>query len=136
LIVLDASLMIEWLVGRAGPPVAQEAYEALPELLVWVPSHWPLEVSNALRSDIRSGKLTVHDFHAIMDRFDLFDIKVERPIELDEIGPLAEFAVTHRLTAYDAGYVQLALRRKAILATLDDAMRAAAQRLDIPLLPA
>jgi predicted nucleic acid-binding protein len=136
LIVLDASLMIEWLVGRAGPPVAQEAYEALPELLVWVPSHWPLEVSNALRSDIRSGKLTVHDFHAIMDRFDLFDIKIERPIELDEIGPLAEFAVTHRLTAYDAAYVQLALRRKAILATLDDAMRAAAQRLDIPLLPA
>ena len=70
-----------------------------------------------------------------MDQFDLLDIRVESPIDLDEISPLAQFATTHDLTAYDAAYVQLALQRRATLATLDRAMRNAAKRLDIGLLP-
>jgi predicted nucleic acid-binding protein len=49
---------------------------------------------------------------------------------------MAHFAVTHDLTTYDAAYVQLALHYRATLATLDRAMRAAAVRLNIPLLPA
>jgi predicted nucleic acid-binding protein len=46
-----------------------------------------------------------------------------------------QFAVTHGLTSYDAVYVQLAIQHEATLATLDKAMRRAATRLNIPLLP-
>jgi len=101
-----------------------------------VPSHWPVEVSNMLTTHLRGGRISVVDFHAIMDRFDLLTVRVQPAIDLDDIGPLAQFAVTHELTAYDASYVQLALHYGAPLATLDRAMRAAAARLNIPLLPA
>jgi predicted nucleic acid-binding protein len=136
LIVLDASLVIAWLVTEQLPAGDTDVYNDLPDNVLVVPSHWPLEISNALRSRIVGKRLSVVDFHDIMERFDLLNVEVQSPLELDEIGPLARFAVTHELTTYDAAYVQLALQRRVPLATLDHAMRTAATKLNIPLLPA
>ena len=136
MIVLDASLMLEWLVGKDGRMAFPDIYEALSQVPVFVPSHWPLEIGNTLRPELRSRKLSVADFYLIMDEFDGVDIRVQSSFELDEIGPLAQFAVAHDLTTYDAAYVQLALQLGASLATLDRAMRAAAAALNIPVLPA
>src|SRR6266540_6038119 len=127
--------MVEWLATREGRLQAREVYDLLPDVEIRVPAHWALEICNALRSDIRSKRLSISDLHAMIDRFDLLDIRAEPPVDLDDIGPLARFAVAHDLTAYDAAYVQLALHNKAALATLDNAMRGTAQRLDIPVLP-
>jgi predicted nucleic acid-binding protein len=135
LIVLDASLVLAWLATEELPASDSGVYEALPLNVVLVPSHWPLEISNALRSRMRAGRMTIGDFHAVMDRLDQLTIELQPPIELDEIGPLTHFAVMQDLTAYDAAYVQLAFRSKVPLATLDREMRAAAMRLAIPLLP-
>jgi predicted nucleic acid-binding protein len=135
LIVLDASLMVEWLLGAERKTVARDAYERLRSESIVVPSHWPVELANALRSHLRSAKLSVSKMHALIDQFDLLQIDVEPSITLDEIGPLAHFAATHALTAYDAAYVQLAFHRRAILATLDGAMRDVAHHLNIPVLP-
>lgn len=85
---------------------------------------------------MKAGRISVSDFHAIMDKFDLLTISVQPSIDLDEIGPLAQFSLTHGLTTYDAAYVQLAVQHEGTLATLDRAMRTAATKLNIPLLPA
>jgi predicted nucleic acid-binding protein len=135
LIVLDASLMVEWLIRTDRRSIFPEIYEAVVSVPILVPCHWPLEIGNALSPDVRSGVLSVADFYAIMDDFDQVDIRLQPPIGLDEIGPLAKFAVSHSLTVYDAVYVQLALQHTALLATLDHAMRRAATMLEIPLLP-
>jgi len=71
-----------------------------------------------------------------MDDLDKLHVRIEPPPHPDEIGPLTQFSVEHDLTAYDAAYVQLALRHQAVLVTLDKDMRRAAQKLTIPLLPA
>ena len=136
MIVLDASLMLEWLVGENGRSAFPDIYEALSYVPVLVPSHWPLEIGNTLRPELRNRKMSVADFHTIMDKFDRVDIRVQSPIDLDEIGALAQFAVTHNLTTYDAAYVQLALQHNAALATLDRAMRNAATALNLRVLPA
>lgn len=136
MIVLDASQMTAWLIGEPSVARATEFDIGLRDVPIAVPAHWPIELSNMLRTHLRAGRLLVADMHAIMDRLDLLTIEIEAPLSLDEIGPLAQFASTHELTTYDAAYVQLALRRQAILATLDGAMRRAAARLNIPLLPA
>jgi predicted nucleic acid-binding protein len=136
LIVLDASLMVEWLIGRNGRSAFPNIYDALSNIPVLVPSHWPLEIGNALRPELRHQRMSATEFHSIMGEFDSVDIRVQSVINLDEIGPLALFAAAHDLTTYDATYVQLALSRGAILATLDRAMRTSATKLNIPLLPA
>jgi predicted nucleic acid-binding protein len=136
LIVLDASLVLAWLVTDELPSQSSGIYETLPDNLLVVPSHWPVEVSNALRSRMKAGRLSLPDFHAIMDRLDLLSIEVQAPYHIDEIGPLAQFALTRGLTTHDAAYVQLAFQRGAPLATLDAAMRASAADLNVALLPA
>jgi predicted nucleic acid-binding protein len=49
---------------------------------------------------------------------------------------LLALARTHRLTAYDAAYLELALRADAPLATLDRKLAAAARAAGVPLLGA
>jgi predicted nucleic acid-binding protein len=44
-------------------------------------------------------------------------------------------ARSHRLTSYDAAYLELALRRSLPLASRDKALQAAAQLEGVPLLP-
>jgi predicted nucleic acid-binding protein len=136
LIVLDASVAASWLLGERPVPIGLELFSSNPDTAIIVPGHWPLEISNTLRTHFQAGRISVADFHHIMDRLDLLTISVQSAIELDEIGPLAQFSVAHGLTTYDAVYVQLALSQQATLATLDQAMRRAAAALNIPLLPA
>jgi len=40
---------------------------------------------------------------------------------------------SHNLSAYDAAYLELALRRGLLLATLDDKLKAAAHAVGVPL---
>src|SRR5262245_62136706 len=105
--------MTAWLLGEPQFATAARLESDLHDMPVIVPSHWPIEISNTLRTHLRAGRLSIDDFHSIMERLDLISVHVESPIHLDEIGPLAEFAVTHNLTTYDAAYVQLALQHDA-----------------------
>jgi predicted nucleic acid-binding protein len=135
LIVLDASLALAWLLGEAGSPVPLPLRESFPDVPFMVPSHWPVEIANALRSEFRNRELPVSDLEVLLDQLDELDVRVAPPIGVDDIGPLSQFAFACNLTAYDAAYVQLALQTRTILATLDGAMRQAATHLNIPLLP-
>lgn len=60
------------------------------------------------------------------------------PVEIDSarvsIPILLSLARESELTAYDAAYLELAMRRGCPLATLDDALRRAADRRKIPLI--
>lgn len=136
MIVLDASLTVAWLLDEHHAVLPPALRDALPDVPIRVPAHWPVEVANALSVYLRARRIPASDLVEFMYGLDGFEIHVEPSVDLDAIGPLAQFAITQELTAYDAAYVQLALHDGAILATLDKAMRAAAQRLRIPLLPA
>jgi predicted nucleic acid-binding protein len=135
LIVVDASLMTAWLLNEPALTAGFDANEIFSDSRVSVPSHWPIEISNALRTNLTGGRLGPVDFHAIVERLDLLNVRVEPAIELDEIISLAQFAAAHDLTAYDAAYIQLALSRRCALATLDNAMRRVATKLGVNLLP-
>ena len=79
--------------------------------------------------------MSFSNFQTIMDRIGLLTIEVQEPVSIEEIGPLAQFAATHKLTTYDAAYLQLAIQCGIPLATLDRAMRTAATSLNIAIIP-
>jgi predicted nucleic acid-binding protein len=136
LIVLDASVMVAWLLGEPSIARGTELDISLRDEPVIVPSHWPIEISNVLRTHLKAGRLSITDFHSVIDRIELMTIRVEPSVDPDDIRSITLFAVTNELTAYDAAYVQLAAHHGLKLATLDRAMRAAAAKLNIALLPA
>ena len=135
MIVLDASLMIARILNESHAGVGDDLYDILNANQILVPSHWPIEIANALHTNIRRGRIMREDVDDIVRFLAKFQLTIAAPAPLAEIGPLTKFAATYALTAYDAAYVQIALELGGQLATLDRDMRAIAERLGIPLLP-
>jgi predicted nucleic acid-binding protein len=70
---------------------------------------------------------------------ELLELLGELPIETDDgtqriRGPVVRLARTHRLTVYDAIYLELAIRRELPLATRDKDLRKAALSAGVPLI--
>jgi predicted nucleic acid-binding protein len=55
-------------------------------------------------------------------------------VRQDDLPRLRAVAVEHGLTAYDAGYLELAMRNRLPLATLDEGLRRAAKKAGVVLL--
>jgi len=132
-LVLDASTTIGWMVDAPAPKVALRALQLLQSGTIGVvPDLWYYEVSNALITAERRGRASAQVVSSHVS-------DLERLAEFLELSPttpsdLIAAARQSGLTAYDAAYFDLALRRNLPLATLDDKMRAAAERAGIDLL--
>ncbi len=132
--VLDVSACMPWC-------CEDEATVASEELLVraarrdalHVPSVWPWELMNAVAVSIRRQRITAERARQFLEQLAAFDFQIAPAPVLAEFGQLLLLASQHRLTAYDAAYLDLARRLSLPLATLDDALRKAARAEGIPL---
>lgn len=88
-----------------------------------VPSLWFLEVANALLSAERRGRLDPEQTLELVSR--LQELPAERDPAAVPPSAVLALARTHRLTAYDAAYLELAIRRSLPLATLDQDLQRA-----------
>jgi predicted nucleic acid-binding protein len=135
LIVVDASLAAAWLLHEANAVPTVALIGALSNEQILVPAHWPTEIGNALRRAVRTKRITTFDIDPIIRRLTLLDIAVDAAPDISQIGQLAIFALEHNLSVYDAAYLRLSASRQVPLATLDGAMKAAANKLAIAVLP-
>jgi predicted nucleic acid-binding protein len=133
--VVDASVMIAWLINEPHLSLDDSIFQLLAERTINVPPHWPAEIANALVVNIRRGRIQQVHLDAFDQRLGSLDLVIHGSPTFDQIKKLVQFAGEQGLTAYDAAYVRLALHCNVTLVTLDSDMRAAAQRLNIPLLP-
>ena len=84
-----------------------------------MPSLWPLEVANALLVAERRGVIQPNVSEAFLRRLAALRIGVDHET-LDLAQPRTlELARQHQLSAYDATYLELAVRLDARLATFD-----------------
>ncbi len=122
--VVDASVTACWLLPGESHPLALVARERLLSDSALVPRIWWFEVRNLLVVNERRGRLDV----AKSDR--ALRILQRLPIEFDQRTNeerLLGLARAHRLSIYDAAYLELAARENLPLATLDDALAGAAR---------
>lgn len=98
------------------------------------PVIWPLEIANSLRTAIRRQRITIDFRNEALDAIRML------PVQLDDETNDQVWSTTIRisdrlgLTVYDATYVELALRLKLPLATLDREIIAAARPENIELI--
>lgn len=136
MIVVDASLFAAWLLNESEHGPEDAVWDLLTAETLLVPSHWPNEIANALRRAVRTKRIRADEIGPLMERAAAFDISPMPPTLIGDIADLAAEALNNGLSAYDMLYVRLARQRQIPLATVDRAMRTAAQRLKISLLPA
>lgn len=118
--VVDASVSAAWFLPDEATPETEAALHATATHEVWVPALWLLEVGNLLLSAHRRKRITADKRRELAAIAARLRIKVDR--EPVAIAALDDIASTHGLTAYDAAYLELALRRGLPLATLDEAL--------------
>ena len=92
-----------------------------------VPALWHVELANTLVQGAKRGRIN----DAAIAEFDrlIRDLRVDTDHSLSQsgLGTLVSLARRHGLSAYDATYLELAMRLHATLATHDAALRRAAE---------
>lgn len=131
--ILDASVALAWHFEDESSEYADRVLGRLQEDDAIVPALWPLEVANGLLAAERRGRLSAADVaqvHAILS--DLPVTVHELTLE-DALGPVVDLARAQSLSAYDAAYLDLAMREGLSLATQDHDLRRAAMRVGVAL---
>jgi predicted nucleic acid-binding protein len=122
-LVVDASVAAAWFLPDEATPFTEAALSATAQGDVWVPALWLLEIGNLLIGAQRRRRIDAAQRQALIAAADALRLRVDRePVSLRSIDALAD---RHRLSSYDAAYLELALRRQLPLATLDAALLAA-----------
>ncbi|MGA7525587.1 MAG: type II toxin-antitoxin system VapC family toxin [Acidobacteriaceae bacterium] len=130
---VDASIVVAWAFSDEASPEAAAALSALARDTAFVPVLWWFEIRNALAINERRGRLTEAKTAEFLRDLSRLQIVEKAAPQESEVLRLAR---THRLTVYDASYLELAQREAIPLATLDAALVKAAQAEGVPVLGA
>ena len=122
--VLDASVAASWCFRDEAAAAADAAMNRLPRDHATVPALWWFEVRNILIVNERRGRIEPADSDMFLNDLARLPIRIDRSPDERLVVALAR---KHRLTAYDAAYLDLAVRLTAPMATLDRALSDAAR---------
>lgn len=129
-LVLDASIAGCWFFGDEQDPRAEVAWERLREDRAIVPVQWWFEIRNVCLLGERRGRATEAQTDEFLRELPNFAIDFD---SLPDQQAVVELARRHRLTFYDAAYLELAQREGIPLATLDKELVTAARAEGVPL---
>jgi predicted nucleic acid-binding protein len=121
--VLDASITACWAFQDEDHPDAGLAFHRMRAEEAVVPCLWWFEVRNILVVNERRRRIAESDTAAFLLNLSRLRVRLDRLPEPDAVLRLAR---THRLSVYDAAYLELAQRESLPLATLDADLRRAA----------
>jgi len=129
--VIEASTVLSWAFVDEKHPIADAAAERALQDRPLAPALWWFELRNGLIVNERRQRITAPATHAFLGRVSRIGIEIDRAP--DEAAVLS-LARAHRLTVYDAAYLELALRRQVSLAALDTDLTKAAEAAGVSLI--
>ncbi len=135
-LVIDASTVLAVVLPDEADARANLAMRIMSRDGALVPAHWPLEVANGLLMAERRKRISRSLRHETL--VDLSDMLITFDDRTQEMAWNAsgELAAAHKLTLYDAAYLELALRSGLPLATLDGGLISAARSEGVALIEA
>jgi predicted nucleic acid-binding protein len=132
--VLDASSVLAWCFEDAGGPEADALIERAAAEGAAVPASWSLEIANGLVTGERRGRVNPAESAAFVAMLEELPMVADRATGARALHETMSLAREHGLTAYDAAYMELAMRLGLPLATSDRKLGAAAERVGVVLI--
>ena len=127
-LVLDASYAVTWFIDTERTPKTDKLYEALLDGgRAFVPPVLHCELVNALLNYESRNVGSAADVDSQLKSIQLLPIQVEVTSVPWFMGGTVTLARKHRLSTYDACYLDMAVRLRLPLATLDEALITAAK---------
>jgi predicted nucleic acid-binding protein len=121
--VLDASITACWAFQDEDHPDARLAFHQMRSEEAVVPCLWWFEVRNTLVVNEHRRRIAESETAAFLLSLSRLRIRIDRT---PDEGAVLRLARTHRLSVYDAAYLELAQREGLPLATLDADLKKAA----------
>jgi predicted nucleic acid-binding protein len=131
--VLDGSVTMAWFFKDELNAYADAVRDALVGAQAVVPTLWPLEVANTIAVGERRKRSTPAQAATWLSILGTLPIVVDSETATRAWGETLSLARAQKLSAYDAAYLELAMRLGLPIATLDDQLRAAAKAVGVNL---
>lgn len=134
--VLDASVALLWLAPQTNPmgiAYAAATLVALKESSAVVPTLFALEISNVIVKLESKGAITEADSQHYINLIGRLNLTTDPSTMFHALGDTLNVARRYKLSAYDAAYLELALRTGLPLATLDAGLVKAATTAGTPI---
>jgi predicted nucleic acid-binding protein len=131
--VADCSVTMAWCFENQSDDFTRSVLTRLEEDEALVPAVWPLEIANAVVVAERRKKLSRAEAERFIAVLSALPIVVAEDTHLRALAEILALAREQHLSAYDAAYLELALREGLPLATRDEALRNAALRTGVKL---
>lgn len=124
--VVDCSVVARWFLPDEAIPYTEAVLALLANQDAVVPALWLSEFTNVFLKLERQRRLKPAQAAGVMQRIAALGLEVDR--QTPDPQRLFELARLYGLSAYDATYLELALRRGLPLACWDGGLRTAAER--------
>lgn len=132
--VLDNSVTMRWFFGDGKQQelaYAGKVLEAMKQDSALVPVTWGLEVANVIAKAEAKTLVTEARSCAFLEMLDGVDIVVDAATFTHALSDTLQLARRYKLSAYDASYLELALRKGMPLATLDEDLHKAVKKVGV-----
>jgi predicted nucleic acid-binding protein len=131
--VIDNSVALAWCFEDEHTGPIMDLLDRVVETGAFAPSLWPLEALNGLLMAERRKRLDAKRRQRLAGFLRGLPVMLDTETADQAWTATARLAERHRLTLYDAAYLELAQRRKLPLATLDKDMIRTGKTLGITL---
>ena len=135
-LILDCSVTKAWCFEDECDDLADAVLGVFGETEVWVPALWPIEVANVLLVAERRGRLTSAGSARFIELLSGLPILVDGGTHERALGSVLSTGRELGLSAYDATYVDLAVRLGGVVATRDKSLMRACDGAGIDLFEA
>ena len=125
--VLDCSVTMAWIFPDEATDATDRLRDGLLGTRAFVPALWPVETANALLVATRRGRIAQDEWPGIRAHLDALPIEVDPVSASRTWGAALDLAQAHGISVHDAMYLELAVRMRMPLATLDRALRTAGE---------
>jgi len=133
-LVLDVSAVGAWCFEDERTPASEALLARLPDCELCVPGLFLWELANVLLMAERRSRITAADRSSFLALITALDLRLDPADPTVTWHDVLNLAERHHLTAYDAAYLELAMRWGLPLASRDAALGAAARAAGLELL--
>src|SRR4051812_5570678 len=131
--VLDGSVTMAWFFKDESNDYADAVSDGMHQSQAFVPCIWPLEVANTVIVGERRKRSTPAQAATWLGLLGQLPITVDAETTTKAWRDTLGLARAQNLSAYDAAYLELAMRRGLPIATLDEGLKTASAAVGVAL---